>query len=111
MSSLSPSSTDSSSSGPTADAHMRFCRHSLLCAMSIWYNDSAEILADADDDDGEPSEAEQEQRMARVLKTLGIANGAPAAAALAAREPARPVEPPVEARLEHELVLSSLRGL
>jgi hypoxia-inducible factor prolyl hydroxylase len=47
--------------------------HSLRYAMSIWYNDSAEILADSTIGEEEPDEAEQEQRMARVLQTLGIA--------------------------------------
>lgn len=48
---------------------------SLRYAMSIWYNDSAEVLADTDHEEFEPqNEAEQEQRMARVLQTLGIAN-------------------------------------
>ena len=49
--------------------------HSLRYAMSIWYNDSHEVMADAEDDsDKGMTEDEQEQRMARVLQTLGIAN-------------------------------------
>jgi len=43
--------------------------HSLRYAVSIWYNDTKEILADTDE---EVTDAEKEVRMARVLQSMGI---------------------------------------